>query len=210
MDALTESRATCPKCCSACHNRISRKFGPEVEDPVDPSRWSEKGGGGPALKPSGGKGDGPPTVREMRRRAAHPPPAVIKMAGFAPAPPWPRLRLRHCLRSVPGPAHHNNLMGPPSAPTGQSQQLFVRKCRDLIYIPIERAWRTSCPNPPTKPPPTIQSILRATPRSPGAAQVSPGVENTSGNRGSPCLAATMKPPCWPARCLHLQYPGRPK
>lgn len=30
------------KCCSACHNRISRKLGPEVEEPVDPSRWSEE------------------------------------------------------------------------------------------------------------------------------------------------------------------------
>lgn len=30
------------KCCSACHNRIMRKLGPEAEEPVDPSRWSEE------------------------------------------------------------------------------------------------------------------------------------------------------------------------
>ncbi|KAK7073871.1 nuclear receptor corepressor 2, partial [Halocaridina rubra] len=29
------------KCCSACHNRITRKLGPDAEEPVDPSRWSD-------------------------------------------------------------------------------------------------------------------------------------------------------------------------
>ncbi|XP_047470502.1 uncharacterized protein LOC125026244 [Penaeus chinensis] len=32
----------CTKCCSACHNRITRKLGPDAEEPVDPSRWSDE------------------------------------------------------------------------------------------------------------------------------------------------------------------------
>lgn len=30
------------KCCSACHNRITRKLGPDAEEPVDPTRWTDE------------------------------------------------------------------------------------------------------------------------------------------------------------------------
>lgn len=277
------------KCCSACHNRISRKLGPEVEEPVDPSRWSEEDMDAlrcalrevgchwskvaerlpnktegqcksfyfnfkkkykyddvvAEYRKSRGKGDGPPTVTDEEESGSSTS-SCDEDGTVPPPPPGPDSASDTASAPSPGPAHPNNIdaekreasgladgvMKEPLPPAVSQPPASVREdndssatasadegqsgvgwdspdvqhiphpgerrptpattaklqhppplpppatkgapplqdgnnssgnVRDLIFFTIENSLKDKLPNPPTKSPPTIQSILRATP-----------------------------------------------
>ncbi|XP_045598857.2 protein PRRC2A isoform X4 [Procambarus clarkii] len=283
------------KCCSACHNRITRKLGPDAEEPVDPTRWSDedidtlrcalrevgchwskvaerlpnKTEGQcksfyfnfkkkykyddvvAEYRKSRGKGDGPPTVTDEEESGSST--SSCEEDGTVPPPPaGPDSASDTASAPSPGPAHYNNIdekregggagngvmkeplppvtqppssvredndssatasadegqsgvgrdspevqhiphpgerRPPPITPskpphtssvppnskgTPENASSSSSNVRDLIYITIEKSLEDKIPNPPTKSPPTLHSILKATHGRQAPPQPSPG------------------------------------
>ncbi|XP_042217385.1 uncharacterized protein LOC121862983 isoform X2 [Homarus americanus] len=284
------------KCCSACHNRITRKLGPDAEEPVDPTGWTDEDVDALrcALREVGchwskvaerlpnktegqcksfyfnfkkkykyddvvaeyrkarGKGDGPPTVTDEEESGSST--SSCDEDGTVPPPPaGPDSASDTASAPSPGPAHHNNIdekretagagdgvmkeplppvtqppsivredydssatasaeeeglggvgrdspevqhiphpgerrpapttpskpphapaVPPNSRPTPENVTTSSSNVRDLIFLTIEKSLEDKIPNPPTKSPPTLHSILKATHGRQAPPQPSPG------------------------------------